>query len=1313
MPQHAQANLAALIESADDLIWSVDLDYRLLTSNRAFRRTYRNSYGFKASAGMKPENLFPPEKAALWRSYFERALKQGPFRIEYPFAEARFLELSLNPIVEDGEAIGVSIFGKDITDRKASEIALLEAKQKIESEVHDRKFQLALIHAIQKVSLDGILVVDSNGVIVSVNKRLFDVWQIPSPYFSDSSGDWIDRTAGFPLEPFLSSVLNLVKDSETLLDWARNLHADRSMNDHREVELKDGRALELYSTGFWAEEEQFQGRVWFVRDITERKRTEEKYRVIYSGSNEGIFQTTIEGNAVSANPALMKMLGYDPSDDISSVIKNTITDIWVNPDERNRYIQLLEEFGSVREFECQFKRKDGSLIWVSLSARKTYADDGRPINEGFINDITERKQAEQALHSSEEMFRQFAENVRAVIYMIPRTPNESHYVSPAYEEIWGRSRESLYQNPLSWMEAIHPDDRTDAQARFSRQLLGEPSVSEYRIVTPDNEVKWIQDRAFPILDKDGRFIRLGGISTDISEQKRHESEIAKTIRALEASEQRFRDIFEQAAVGIVQTSLEGRLVKCNSRFAEIVGYSVDEIPGMTVQQITWPEDHFASNAVIEQMKISNPEPLMLEKRYLRKDGSFIWARATVSVQRDEEGHALQIVTLVEDISARKAAERRLANTIKVLQASEERYSKLIDLSPDAILVERNRAIHIANRAAIKLFGVSSAEDLIGKKFADFVSPEEREATEELMQRLYSREMQMPLQEMQILDNGGQLLDLEVAASSFYENKEMVVQVISHNITHRKKAEAKQAQLIRGIEQVDESIFITDLDGVIIYVNPAFEKVTGYTREEAIGNSTRLLKSGSHSEAFYRVMWDTLLSGETWFGDLVNRRKDGTLYNEVATISPIRDQSGTVVSFVAVNRDMTKEQLLRDQLNQAQKMESMGRLAGGIAHDFNNLLMVIRTYSEMLQGRLAPDDKLRTNAEQILKAVDRGASLTGQMLAFSRKQIISPVVLDLNAVIEDAAKMLRRVIGEDIEFHVALSERLWAIESDPDQIVQILMNLCVNARDAMPRGGTLTIETKNTIVQTESAGNGHGVLPGEYVSLSVTDSGVGIGKEFLKDVFEPFFTTKDVGKGTGLGLATIYGIVKQSGGHVWVESELGHGARFTVYLPKAERTITPTVPGPTSAPQGGSETLLVVEDEEPLRKGICELLDSLGYKVISACSGEAALSILGEQDHIDLLLTDVVMPKMSGRELAQILGKQRPELKIIYMSGYTDDAVLRYGIHELHTAFLQKPFGLAALARKVRETLGHTESTQHDNHATGDSIVSQKEMEQPE
>ncbi len=413
---------------------------------------------------------------------------------------------------------------------------------------------------------------------------------------------------------------------------------------------------------------------------------------------------------------------------------------------------------------------------------------------------------------------------------------------------------------------------------------------------------------------------------------------------------------------------------------------------------------------------------------------------------------------------------------------------------------------------------------------------------------------------------------------------------------------------------------------------------------------------------------------------------------------IRDGFGKSMRAAGIVMDITEQKraehemrALEQQLRQAQKMEAVGRLAGGMAHDFNNLLMVIQSYTEMLQDNLSEDDSLRRNTEQVLKAADRGASLTKQLLAFSRKQVISPIVLDLNATVSEAAKMLKRLIGEDVELRVTASEALWAVKADPDQIAQVLVNLCVNARDAMPRGGSITIATGNVTMEKQLLESYPDVIPGNYVMLSVTDTGTGISKEVQEQMFEPFFTTKERGKGTGLGLSTVFGIVKQSGGYVWAESELGRGACFTVYLPRVDVAIAPLMAAKTEVGPRGTETVLVAEDEEALREAMCSYLRGLGYAVLDASSGPQAIMVASQhQARIDLLVTDVIMPKMSGRELSQKLASQRPDLKTIYMSGYTDDAVVRYGVREEGVAFLQKPFSLITLTRKVREMLGSTE-----------------------
>ena len=530
----------------------------------------------------------------------------------------------------------------------------------------------------------------------------------------------------------------------------------------------------------------------------------------------------------------------------------------------------------------------------------------------------------------------------------------------------------------------------------------------------------------------------------------------------------------------------------------------------------------------------------------------------------------------------------------------------------------------------------------------------------------------------------------------------------YNAVLIRKLEDKLRDLDAAYQRVDESErrfrsvvegapegMLVQVDGVFRYLNPAALALFGAeTPDQIVGQSfSDRVHPDCRAVVTERLR---LMKEERHFVPVIEEqylRMDGSSFDVEVTAAPF-DFEGCPGSIVFV-RDITRRkqaeramQALEGQFRQAQKLEAVGRLAGGIAHDFNNLLMVIRSYTEMLQDRLPAEDGLRRNTQQVMKAADRAASLTQQMLAFSRKQVLSPRVLDLNAVVNETAKMLVRLIGEDIELLVGLADSLWAIRADPDQIVQVLMNLCVNARDAMPEGGTLTLATCNVTVGEDGLENCANIAPGDYVALSVTDNGTGISTDVQEQMFEPFFTTKDTGKGTGLGLSTVYGIVKQSGGFIWVDTELGRGTSFTIYLPREKSASELNWPTQVEQCQQGTETLLVVEDEQALRESMCEFLGGLGYTVHAADSGHQALSTAKERDSgIDLLLTDVVMPKMSGRELSQMLTREYPNLKTIFMSGYTDDTILRHGLGDAGIAFLQKPFSLSTLARKVRQMLG--------------------------
>jgi nitrogen-specific signal transduction histidine kinase len=403
-------------------------------------------------------------------------------------------------------------------------------------------------------------------------------------------------------------------------------------------------------------------------------------------------------------------------------------------------------------------------------------------------------------------------------------------------------------------------------------------------------------------------------------------------------------------------------------------------------------------------------------------------------------------------------------------------------------------------------------------------------------------------------------------------------------------------------------------------------------------------------------------------------------------TPFHDQGATAIQVIC--RDISQRKVLEEQLRQAQKLEAIGTLAGGVAHDFNNLLTIISGYSDFLISRFPPDDPTKAMLKEIQKAGERAASLTRQLLAFSRKQILEPKILNINAVVSDTEKMLRRLIGEDIAFTTVLEPTLGPVKADPGQIEQVIMNLVVNARDAMPQGGKLTIETAVVELDGQYAQRHAEVTPGKYVVLAVSDTGCGMDDKTKAHIFEPFFTTKGPGKGTGLGLATVYGIVKQSGGHVWVYSEVGKGSSFKIYLPfiREKASSGSSLPGSSKVPLG-TETILLAEDEDAVRTITKHALAMFGYTVLEARNGIEAIRLCQQhQGPIHVIVSDVVMPELGGRQLVEMITSLKPDIKVLFLSGYTDDAVVRHGVLEAETAFLQKPFTPGALARKVREVL---------------------------
>jgi len=630
----------------------------------------------------------------------------------------------------------------------------------------------------------------------------------------------------------------------------------------------------------------------------------------------------------------------------------------------------------------------------------------------------------------------------------------------------------------------------------------------------------------------------------------------------------------------------------------------------------------------------------------------------------------------------------LSRAVGDMRASQELLQSVIEGMGDPVFVKDTDSRYLLiNQATAQLFGVTRAE-VVGRGAEAVFPPDVARFVQESDARVLRDAVPMTFEETLPTRNGARRFLVSKAPRRDAQGAIIGLVGVARDITDLKQADETIRRLSTAVGQSPAAVIITDPSGRIVYVNRKFTDITGYSSEEIVGENPRLLKSGKTSVEQYRQLWSTIQSGATWRGEYQNRRKNGELYWASATIAPVKDESGTITNFVAIQEDVTETRSLEAQLRQAQKMEAVGRLAGGVAHDFNNLLTVITSYSQLLLEDMAAADPRRADLQEIQRAAIGAAGLTRQLLAFSRQQVLEPRVLNLNDVLAAAGKMLQRLIGEDVALQLTLAPDLGNVKADPGQIEQVIMNLAVNARDAMPDGGKMTIETSNLDLDESYAAQHAVVAPGSYVLVTVTDTGSGMDEATKTRLFEPFFTTKEIGKGTGLGLATVYGIVKQSNGYIWVYSELGHGTSFKVYLPRVTDTAAATTETRLPLNNGGTETILLAEDASAVRAVAQEILKRLGYTVLVANDGHSALQLArARSDTIHLLITDVIMPEMSGRQLADRLKEQRPGLKVLFVSGYTDDAIVRHGMLEPGIAFLQKPFTPQKLARKVREVLG--------------------------
>jgi PAS domain S-box-containing protein len=676
-----------------------------------------------------------------------------------------------------------------------------------------------------------------------------------------------------------------------------------------------------------------------------------------------------------------------------------------------------------------------------------------------------------------------------------------------------------------------------------------------------------------------------------------------------------------------------------------------------------------------------------EIRIQRGDGTDGFIRMSSAPVVDISGHVIAAVAIVVDVTESRLAERAMKSTDERLRFVAKATTDVIwdwDIKTNAL---------VWNDSVEKVFGHKQHQIYPEIEWwYKHIHPEDRERVLAGLQAILEHGGKNWSDHYRYQRADGSYANVSDRGYVARDSAGVALRMIGAmtDVTEKTRSEAAirfQAQLLNAVQQ---AVVATDPEGIVIFWSKFAENLYGWTAEEAVGRTIQELTPSPFLRDHDAQIAVRGAAGESWTGEFLVQGKSGKAFPALLTTAPVLDEMGRVLGFVRVSIDLTERRNLEEQFRQSQKMDAVGRLAGGIAHDFNNLLTVIRLNTEIILEGFDPTDPRSDDVKQIKSAAERASSLTRQLLAFSRKQILQPRVLDMNSVVGTVEPMLRRLIGEDITIISHCAARGYVV-ADPGQLEQVLVNLVVNARDAMLQGGRINIETKNVDLDENYTSEHSPVVAGRYVMLAVTDNGVGMSRDTREHAFDPFFTTKEAGKGTGLGLATVYGIVKQSGGYVWIYSEPGHGTALKLYFPEVSAAAAfggmgeHAVVGKTA--KRGSETILLVEDEEAVRGLACRILEKQGYRVIPAQHGRDAMEIATkEEGRIDLVLTDVVMPGMNGRGLVERLTGIRPTIKSLYMSGYTDDDIIRRGFIEPSKSFLQKPFTSEALLQTVRKVL---------------------------
>jgi PAS domain S-box-containing protein len=1189
----------------------------------------------------------------------------------------------------------------------------------------------SLLRKLRPAEIDRIDVTEDRNADENARFAQFTIDNCADAVFwvkSDGSPIYVNdaacRSLGYSREELLNLSVQDINTSFPTKQWEvhwRETKQNRGCTFQAQHKRKDGSVFPVELRINFIEFEGQEYHCTFAIDISERKQAEqalqesmEKFRSIVENAYAGIFTVDEAYRLVYVNDQFSALTGYPKDYLLGSDFRHLLT-----AESRHltveRYIRRQRGENVPNRYELDVLRLDREVRRMEMTVALVKDATGTPRIMGQLIDITERKQTEEAVRKSERRLSEALQVARMGCWEYD-VNQDVFILNDQYYSLHGTtaSREGGYRISSEEFlhKYVHPEDAVLLRSAIQRATEAtDPDYqfqTEERILTADAEVRWVNLWFRIEHDARGQTIKMFGVIQDITERK-HADE------ALRLNEQKYRELVENANSIILRWNTKGEITFLNEFGQKFFGYSEEEILGRPAIETIVPKIETGGRDLRPLMHEICTNPHAFEKNInenVLKDGKRVWIDWTNKAVFDRHSRLVEIFSIGSDITERKRTEAAIRNI--VAGVSSEIGSKFFDsitshfastlLADCTFIAERidRDGTEFMRTLSFCLDGqiTENIEYPLKGSPCEIVLKEGRCSYLQDVQKVFPLDKELAklgaeaCVAVELSDSSGMprgvLAALYRSPIRDVEFAESILQIFAARAgaeIDRKRVEDERLRLVKAIEQAGESILIADASGKILYANPAFAEITGYSVREVLGQTPAILKSGTHDRNFYESIWSTIKGGNVWRGHFVNRKKNGTLYNETATISPIRDEAGNVLNYVMVGRDITSEVTLQKQLLQAQKMEAIGTLAGGIAHDFNNLLQAILGYADLLLMRKAQDDPDRHRIEIIHRAARDGADLVSRILTFSRKGEAKTRPIDLNREIRRAEKLLQRTVSKMIEIKLELADDLSIIDADAPQLEQILLNLAVNAQHAMPEGGRLLITTRNVSLNGEYLQTYPHVKSGKYVLLTVSDTGIGMTLDVQDRIFDPFFTTKANGEGTGLGLAMVHGIVSQHRGYITCYSQPDHGTSFRIYFPVSPTEYILAPPEIREMPAFGNETILLVDDDDRVRDMAREMIRDCGYHVLPARDGEEALEVYRDhRDTIALTILDLIMPGMGGKKCLEELLRIDPQIKVLIASGYSSRSIALD--HQLVAArgFIRKPYDAKGILGAIRDAL---------------------------